>query len=73
MKDYDTFRKIIKCCLPFERDTAVNFIENYKNLSYNLEFKIDNTIINKYDTKNLTKDSKIKLSLEKKKIESRRC
>ena len=69
LKDYDNFRKIIKCCLPFERDTAVNFIENYKNLSYNLEFKIDNTIINKYDTKNLTKDSKIKLSLDKKKIE----
>ena len=69
LKDFENLDKIIKCCLPFEHDTAVNFIENYKDLSYKLQFKIDNIIINKYDTKNLTKDSKIKLSLDKKIIE----
>ena len=70
-KDFDNLLKIIKCCLPFEPEIAVNFIEKAKKLSYKVEFKIDNTTLKKYESKNLTKDSKIELSLDKKKIQVR--
>jgi len=69
LKNFDNLEKIITCCLPFELDTAVNFIEKYKYFSYDVEFKIENITINKYYTSNLTKDSKIKLSFDKKIIE----
>ena len=69
LKDFDNLEKIITCCLPFELDTAINFIEKYKYISYDFEFKIDNIALNKFDTSNLTKDSKIKLSFDKKIIE----
>ena len=69
LKNFDNLEKIITCCLPFELDTAVNFIEKYKYFSYDVEFKIENITLNKYYTSNLTKDSKIKLSFDKKIIE----
>jgi hypothetical protein len=69
LKNFDNLEKIITCCLPFELDTAVNFIEKYKYFSYDIEFKIENITLNKYYTSNLTKDSKIKLSFDKKIIE----
>ena len=69
LKNFDNLEKIITCCLPFELDTAVNFIEKYKYFSYDVEIKIENITLNKYYTSNLTKDSKIKLSFDKKIIE----
>ena len=69
LKNFDNLEKIITCCLPFELDTAVNFIEKYKYFSYDVEFKIENITLNKYYTSNLTKDSKITLSFDKKIIE----
>lgn len=69
LKNFDNLEKIITCCLPFELDTAINFIEKYKYFSYDVEFKIENITLNKYYTSNLTKDSKIKLSFDKKIIE----
>lgn len=69
LKNFDNFEKIITCCLPFEIDIAVNFIEKYKYFSYDVEFKIDNIALHKFDTLNLIKDSRIKLSFDKKIIE----
>ena len=69
LKDFDNLEKIIKCCLPFEIGNAVKFIEKSKYSLCNVEFKIDNIALNKYDTSNLTKNSKIKLSLGYKYIE----
>ena len=69
MRDLETLEKIIKCCLPFEHDIAFDFIEKSKNGLYSVGFRIDNILLKKYDTSNLTNDSIIQLSFDKKKIE----
>ena len=67
-RNYDNLRKIITCCMPFELETAINFINESKKCVLMEPFKIDGTILDDFIASNLTKDSNIKLSYKLKMI-----
>lgn len=71
LKDFDNLRKIISCCLPFELDTAINFIKESKIFASKVKFEIDDIIFKKYNPLNLNKNSRIKLTNGKITIEAK--
>lgn len=58
-RDYETFSKIILCCLPFEIENAKKVINDLKNSYFNFKIKIDDNDINQFDIDNLKSSSKI--------------
>ena len=48
-RDYETFSKIILCCLPFEIENAKKVINDLKNSYFNFKIKIDDNDINQFD------------------------
>ena len=71
LKDYENFEKILSCCLPFEKSNAINFINESQNFGSRVKFKIDDVIIDTYDSSKITKDSIINISNEKLNIEAK--
>ena len=71
LNDYDNFQKIISCCLPFEKSNAIHFINESQNFGSSIKFKIDDVIIDTYDSSKITKDSIINISNEQLNIEAK--